>query len=120
MQTLINALLVGIGGFLGSICRYLVSLLPLSRKYTFPWTTLSVNLIGCFLIALLVRHFIPPDNLRANLLWKTGFCGGFTTFSSFALETQTLLENNHPYLAISYVALSICLGLLLVFLVFSR
>ena len=91
-------LLVALGGGVGAVCRYGLSLLPISTK--FPWGTLLANLAGALIIGFLAgwaaraSHF-PPE---LNLLLKTRFCGGFTTFSTFSLETVTLLQQ-HRYLA---------------------
>ena len=74
-----NILLVALGGALGSVCRYLISKLSLG---TFPWGTLTVNILGSLLIGLLtglmLRGSVSPE---MKLLLVTGFCGGFTTFS---------------------------------------
>ena len=105
-------LLVALGGGVGAVCRYGLSLLPISAK--FPWGTLLANLAGALIIGFLagcaarVSHF-PPE---LNLLLKTGFCGGFTTFSTFSLESLTLLEKGRWLLGGSYMVLSVVLCLL--------
>lgn len=108
-------LLVGLGGFLGSISRYLVKVVM--DKYiseTFPYATLSVNLIGCFMIGLLFG-WLQRGNIGDNtwLILATGFCGAFTTFSTFALENNMLLDNKQPASSIVYMIISIVVGLLL-------
>ncbi len=110
-------LLIGIGSGLGGICRYLLSLFIHSFfSRTFPYGTLIVNSLGCLLmgflfILLLERVDGIGDQLRALLL--IGFLGGFTTFSSFSIETMNLMENGQPLNAfINIIAsLILCLGL---------
>ena len=82
---MLNCLAVGLGGFAGSVCRYLMGLLPLGRNWAFPIRTLAINLIGSFVIgavtALALKRSDPDP--RLVLFLKAGVCGGFTTFSSF-------------------------------------
>lgn len=108
-------LLVGLGGFFGSISRYLVKVIM--DKYVsvaFPYATLSANLIGCFLIGLLFG-WLQRGNIQGNtwLILATGFCGAFTTFSTFALENNILLDNKQTMTAIVYMGISLIAGLLL-------
>jgi CrcB protein len=82
----------------------------------FPWATLSVNLLGCFIIGIIyavIEKSNQGENIR--LLLATGFCGGFTTFSAFAIENLQLLKLEATTTAISYIALSVVLGILLSF-----
>ncbi len=112
-----NCLAVGLGGFLGSVCRYLISLIPLGKGTPFPLHTLAINLIGAFVIGLLASAALrgSPLSPRMLLFFKTGVCGGFTTFSTFALETGDLLHGGHPWLASIYAVLSLVLGVAAVF-----
>jgi CrcB protein len=113
-----NIFLVLIGGGLGSACRYLFSLL--ATKWfgsNFPMGTLGVNLIGCFLIglgfSLVGRNIISP---AVRLFFMTGFIGGLTTFSTYALENANFLRNNEFIPALSNIAINNLGGLALVFL----
>ncbi|HEU5327915.1 MAG: fluoride efflux transporter CrcB [Thermomicrobiales bacterium] len=84
-------LLVGLGGIAGANLRYLVSSAAASRWGTlFPYGTLVINLVGSFLLGVLLTAVTGPDGANARALLGTGFCGGFTTFSTFAFETIAL------------------------------
>ncbi len=111
MPEALDLLAVGLGGGLGAICRYGISLLPL--KSSFPLATLFTNLLGALLIGF-VAGLASRDVLssRANLFWRTGVCGGFTTFSTFSLETLRLLEERKLLTGGLYAALSVGLCLL--------
>ena len=108
-------LLVALGGALGSALRYLTALL-LARHYTssIPLATLVVNLVGCFLIGLLIGLCSETGHLR--LLFITGFCGGFTTFSTFTAESYTMFREGAYGLALFYIAGSVLIGLLALWL----
>jgi CrcB protein len=109
--------MVGLGGFFGSVCRYLISLIPLGSQSSFPYTTLCINIAGAFLIGLISGLTDKAVMLHPDLLpfLRAGFCGGFTTFSTFALELNALLETGQPMSAVLYIALSTGLGLGAVF-----
>ena len=105
-------LLVGIGGAIGSVLRYLTHWL--TSKYfqgTFPLSTFLVNVLGSLLIGLFIGYLGKyfPENHPLKFLLIVGFCGGFTTFSSFALENYNLLQNNNQITAYIYMATSIIL-----------
>ncbi len=112
-------LIVGTGGFLGSVARYLTQILV--EKYlhsTFPWGTFAANIAGCFIIGLV---FALSE--RGNLLtpeWRifltVGFCGGFTTFSSFAYNNLTMLSENNLLQFFGNIFLSVFFGLIAVYL----
>ena len=105
---------VGIGGAAGAIGRYLVGRELTTRvDGAFPWGTFTVNVIGALLIgvlfAVLTEHGVGDDHLR--LLLVVGVLGGFTTFSSFALEAVNLLESGQWPIAVAYVVGSNLLGI---------
>lgn len=106
------------GGGLGAVCRYLATLTIGARLgVMFPFGTLFVNTLGSFLMALVLGFLLPlaksthllPDSLR--LLLTVGFLGGFTTFSSFSMETLTLLRSGSLFLAFANIGANIVLGL---------
>ena len=108
-------LYVFIGGGVGSMMRYLVGKCLSTSASGFPWSTFTVNVVGCFLIGLLTA-WIARQSLSADirLLLVVGFCGGFTTFSTFANESVQMLQVGN-YLGFStYITTSIILGLALV------
>ena len=111
-------LLVAIGSGLGGVLRYLVPCWIGAAK-GFPWATLTVNVVGSLLIGLLsgllARHGgSSAESIRAFAV--VGFCGGFTTFSTFSNETFSLIESSQWLSAMAYVSLSILAGLAAVFL----
>ena len=111
-------LLVGAGGFVGSVARYLLSDAVQSKLLTsFPFGTMTVNLLGCFIIGI-IYALSETANLAPEyrVLIATGFCGGFTTFSSFSFESLTLLQDNQYLYAVLYAGFSLVLGLLAAFL----
>ncbi len=113
-------LMVFLGGGLGSCSRYFVSQVisnELELKSTFPLATLTVNLVGCFIIGIFIG-LIERFQLHPNwtLLLATGFCGGFTTFSSFSYENHLLLKNNEYLLGLSYTLISLFWGFAATFL----
>jgi len=111
-----NVIIVGLGGALGAICRYLITLLPINPENGFPMKTFLINVIGSFVIglvaALAAKNALNP---RAVIFLKVGICGGFTTFSSLALETEGLLKKGSTGIAMLYVILSLVCGVLAVF-----
>ncbi len=113
MPNIQSVLFVALGGALGSVLRFLVSLFFLKWQYGFPFGTFAVNLLGSFLIGVL---FVVLPKGSGQLLFVTGFCGGFTTFSTFSLETFVFIEKREWMLASYYVFGSVFLGILFVFL----
>lgn len=113
-----NLLMVAAGGAAGSCLRYLLSRWSVGQWAAFPQAgTLLVNLAGCLLIGLLLGwaervHFLNPALM---LLLVTGFCGGFTTFSTFAADAVGLASCGQMLIALAYVAVSVAGGLALMF-----
>ena len=105
--------LVGTGGFLGSIARYMVSLMFAPLAPGFPFATLTVNILGSFLIGFLGELAVSTTLVspEARLFLVTGFCGGFTTFSAYMFEHTTLLKDGQLFYAGIYLAGSIAGGL---------
>jgi len=112
-------LLLFVGGGLGATLRFaLASWVDERVPAAFPWGTLAVNAAGCFAIGLLAtwadeHHWLTPG---ARLFAVAGVLGGFTTFSTFGLETWSLVEDRLPWLALANVAASVGVGLVAVIL----
>lgn len=112
-----SLLIVGTGSFIGGAMRYWLSTLMKSVcGQGFPWGTLMVNLLGCFLFGMLFAVFgksSATDN-TLYLLLTTGVCGGFTTFSTFANESVQMLQQGNTWGFVGYVATSVVAGLALI------
>jgi len=108
-----NILLVGLGGAVGSILRYLCQR---SLNLSFPYGTLLVNISGCLLIGLFWGLFTRHIDEPKRLLLVTGFCGGFTTFSTFTYEGVQMMMGNRWFIFSVYTFLSVSLGLLATYL----
>lgn len=105
---------VGIGGAVGSVMRYILGSIGSHYfKGTFPFATFITNFLGCLIIGLLISYFDKNGELNPSLklLLITGFCGGFTTFSTFAAENVQLLENGNYGLLFANVVGSVVLGM---------
>ncbi|OWV86592.1 protein CrcB [Rhizobium sp. R72] len=111
---MIQAILVAVGGAIGSVLRYYVGRWALRLAGpAFPWGTLTVNVVGCFVIGvfaeMIIRRFDASPELR--LLLITGFLGGLTTFSSFSLDTITLFERGAALSGALYIVASVGLSM---------
>lgn len=107
-------LLIGFAGFLGTIARYLSGqLIYKFLPITFPFGTLIVNILGCFIIGIVYGWF-EKENIYSNewkLIFATGFCGGFTTFSAFSIENIQLLREGQFGIALLYIFVSVVIGI---------
>lgn len=114
----INILLVGLGGASGSILRYLCQKwVNESYQHSFPLATFLVNITGCFLIGILYAlgekgNILSP---QTRLLLVTGFCGGYTTFSTFAFENMMLLRSGDNFYFLLYAIGSVVVGITAVY-----
>ena len=108
-----SILLVGIGGAIGSICRYLMQT-GIGKIYTqaFPLGTFIVNITGCFIIGLLFGLATKQSwfTVEWRLLLVTGICGGYTTFSAYSYESINLLNQGNYLYFVLYAGLSVMLG----------
>ncbi len=113
MFNIYTIFLIGIGSFIGGVCRYLVSVAMQNRLSTIlPYGTLVVNVLGCLFIGIVFAFFEKqPSNQEWKLFLATGVLGGFTTFSAFSNETIILLRNGHLGLAAMYIGASVLSGL---------
>lgn len=105
-------LAVGFGGFLGTVLRYLLTLIPVSEKTAFPVITLLINLFGALAIGILAGFAARYKGIDSNLMafLRVGICGGFTTFSTFALEITNLFDAGRVWMGAVYMLLSMVLG----------
>lgn len=114
-----NLLFVATGGAIGSVLRYLIST-NLHKAYPnfSPYGTFTVNMLGCLLIGLLMGWINAQKlmNPQLQLLLVAGFCGSFTTFSTFAHEANLMLLEQKPLQSILYLGLSVIVGLGLAYL----
>lgn len=115
MFSLAHMLQVALGGAIGSALRYGVNV-SAGRAFGtgFPWGTLIVNVVGSFVMGLLVAVLAQKGGMRFAPFLMTGVLGGFTTFSAFSLDTMTLWERGAHGLALAYVAASVILALAMI------
>ena len=115
---MLNLLAVGAGGCIGSVLRYVIGLIPLQESCVFPIKTLVINVLGCVAIGLIAAAVSRSAGHPQLLLFlKVGLCGGFTTFSTFALETADLIRAGHTGAALLYVLVSVLAGVAVIFAV---
>ena len=111
---MLNCIAVFLGGGLGSICRYGFGEFFSSEK--FPVGTLLANVLACFLLGYLSGFLLKNDlSDEWKLFLGTGFCGGFSTFSTFGKETLLLGQDGQQWIALFYLILSLVLGILAVY-----
>jgi len=114
-MNLYTLFIVGLGGFVGSTLRYLtVRLVDTKLNALFPFGTLTVNIVGSFLLGLIYMLAMRKVGISENakLFLGVGFCGGFTTFSAFALENFSLIEQKLIGTAVLYIIASVVMGIL--------
>ena len=113
----LNCIAVGAGGFLGAVSRYLMGMIPFLQKGSLPYHTLLINVLGAVLIGIVVKTADSTEILNPStvLFLKVGICGGFTTFSTFALETDQLIQSGNYGFTILYIGLSVVLSVAAVF-----
>lgn len=111
---MLNCFVVGVGDFVGAVCRYLLGLIPASGSAPFPFITLLINLLGSFAIGVIAQTASQhnAEGSALALFLKVGVCGGFTTFSTFALESGDLMRSGKSWFAILYIVLSLVLCIL--------
>lgn len=118
MTHTLTLLAVAIGGACGAVMRYLVGLLAIMvMGHGFPWGTLAVNVIGSFVMGVLVTYFgtVYNPSKTMQLLLTTGFLGAFTTFSAFSMDTVTLYERGDITATGVYIVASVVLSIAALF-----
>ena len=110
--------LVFLGGGLGSIIRLIVNRLIPSES--FPYSTLTVNMIGSFLIGLIISYLIDSNMLKSDYYYflVVGICGGLTTFSAFSIENFNFIKSNEIFNSFIYIFISVSLCIALAYLGF--
>ena len=106
-------LVIAVGGGLGTLARYGISRIVHVSKDTFPWATFVTNLSGAFVLALFLTMVLErfPPTRYARPFFAIGFLGAYTTFSTMAVETVTLVKDGEPALGIGYLLVSVVVGL---------
>tara|TARA_Y100000768_G_C23864651_1_gene627436 strand:- start:481 stop:849 length:369 start_codon:yes stop_codon:yes gene_type:complete len=110
-----NIILIGLGGFIGTILRYGIGKIFEKNLNFFPYGTFLINIIGCFILGLLISLLAKENDLFSNKLYLfigIGFCGGLTTFSTFSMESLNLIYDGKFLLMLLYIISSIGFGLL--------
>ena len=114
---MLNFVFVFIGGGLGSICRYGIALLLQNQNTIFPFATFFANVFSCILLGFLFAYNLKTGlSDSTKLLLMTGFCGGFSTFSTFTNETFQLFQNGATFYALSNIFFSLLVCLICIYL----
>lgn len=113
---LVDCRAVGVGGFVGSALRYLCGLIP--SDAAFPVATFAINVVGSFCLAFIAALVLKGslDNEQLSLMLWVGLCGGFTTFSTFSLESMQLIQQGEVVVALVYATLTCVLCIAAAFL----
>jgi CrcB protein len=108
-----NIILVFLGAGFGGVLRYAIGNIIKWNGTNFPWATFVVNIIGSFLIGIILAYSLKNETFTTNykLLLTTGICGGFTTFSALSAESLQLIKQGNWMLALAYIICSIVLGI---------
>ena len=112
-------LIIGLGGFVGSVTRYILYYYFVQNYPTdYPWGTFVANLLGCFVIGIVFGLAAEGDGLNKELVFflSVGFCGALTTFSTFSYENLLMFNQGKVFLALVYSGLSYTMGLILTWL----
>lgn len=114
---MIKCILVGLGGFIGAVLRYLIGLIPIKTDSGFPIKTMLINIAGAFAIGIVTALAAKNKSISPNfiLMLQVGVCGGFTTFSTFAYEISDLIKTGNILTALLYILLSTVLSVCAVF-----
>lgn len=113
-----NWLWVFLGGGLGSVCRYAISVMVLRfvEKPIFPWATFIANMLACITLGFLMKYGLNhPKEQWLRFFLILGFCGGFSTFSTFSYENMVLFKDGFTAVAIANLSFSILLGIMIVY-----
>ena len=115
-----SLILVFFGGGVGSLIRYLISKYSNKNLISFPIGTSISNLIGCFIIGLLIAYYDKNDIPQKDifLFISIGFCGGLTTFSTFVLDVFYMLKNENLHYLLTYFSINFFVGLFFIYLCF--
>lgn len=110
----LDLIYVGLGGAAGAISRFMVSIFFNRYQSIFPFGTFTVNILGCFLLGLIYALTLNKSFIfrEVNLMISIGFLGAFTTFSTFSMETISIINQSKPSLALLYLGLSLIFGLI--------